>query len=252
MITVQEIRDWMDSFAPYQTAEEWDNSGLLLGRSEQTVTGILIALDVTKEVLQEAKEMGANLILTHHPFFLSPLKRITDEDYCGTLLLTAAEEKIALLCAHTNLDVAKEGINTQLCRLLGIETEEKETIHPYQIGRLKQDMTLKEWIALTQEKLHCYGLKYTGDLNQTIRTVGVCSGSGSQFAEEAGTDVFLTADVKYHDHQKGAQLGICLVDAGHFETETIICPILEQRLNIAFPDLPVNCSVRHRGFYQYF
>ncbi|MBE7043179.1 MAG: Nif3-like dinuclear metal center hexameric protein [Ruminococcaceae bacterium] len=250
MTTVKEIRAWMDSFAPYHIAEEWDNSGLLLGRTEETVKGILVALDVTKEVLEEAEQKNANLILTHHPFVFSPMNRITDEDYCGELLLTAAEKRIALLCAHTNLDMAIDGINAHLCRLLGIETTEE--IQPYKTGTIAREMTLQEFLKLVQETLHCYGLKYTGDLTKKIKTVGVCSGSGSDFLATAKTDVFLTADAKYHNHQQAQQLGVALVDAGHFETETIICPILVEKLKASFPEVPVTLSEVHKGFYQYF
>ena len=250
MATVKEIRDWMNSIAPYELAEEWDNSGLLLGRTEERVTGVLVALDVTKEVLKEAEQSGANLILTHHPFLFSPMNRMTDETFCGELLLTAAEKKIALLCAHTNLDRAKEGINAQLCRLLGVNTNDE--IQAFKTGTISREMTLKEFLELVQERLHCYGLKYTGDLTKKIQTVGICSGSGSEFLEAANTDVFLTADAKYHNHQQAEQLGIALVDAGHFETETIICPVLVEKLREAFPKLPVKLSETHRGFYQYF
>ncbi len=250
MATVKEIKEWINSIAPYELAEEWDNSGLLLGRMEQTVKGVLVALDVTKDVLKESEKLGANLILTHHPFVFSPMNRITDENFCGELLLTAAEKKIALLCAHTNLDMAKDGINARLCRLLGVNTSDE--IQPYKTGTISREMTLKEFLELVQEKLHCYGLKYTGDLGKKIKTVGICSGSGSEFLEVANTDVFLTADAKYHNHQKAEQLGIALVDAGHFETENIICPILVEKLRGAFPKLSVTLSVSHKGFYQYF
>ncbi len=250
MATVNEIRAWIDSIAPYELAEEWDNSGLLLGRTGETVKGILVSLDVTQEVLEEAEKIGANLILTHHPFLFSPMNRITDENFCGKILLTAAEKKIALLCAHTNLDMAAEGINAHLCRLLGVKTDEE--IQPFKTGTISREMTLKEFLELVQEKLKCYGLKYTGDLAKNIKTVGVCSGSGSEFLAEAKTDVFLTADTKYHNHQQAEQLGIALVDAGHFETETIICPVLVEKLKEAFPELSVTLSETHKGFYRYF
>ncbi len=250
MATVKEIRDWMNSIAPYELAEEWDNSGLLLGRTEETVTGVLVALDVTKEVLEEAEQSGANLVLTHHPFVFSPMNRITDETFCGELLLTAAEKKIALLCAHTNLDMAKDGINAHLCRLLGVNTNDE--VQAFKTGTISREMTLQEFLELVQEKLHCYGLKYTGDLAKKIKTVGICSGSGSEFLAEAKTDVFLTADAKYHNHQQAHQLGIALVDAGHFETEFIICPVLVEKLREAFPELPVKLSETHQGFYRYF
>lgn len=253
MSTIKEIREWIDSFAPYDMAEEWDNSGLLLGRTDQEVTGILVALDVTKEVLLEAEQMGANLILSHHPFLFSPINRITDETFSGEVLLSAAEKKIALLCAHTNLDMAKKGINALLCKMLGIKTE--ETIEPFKTGRLSKEMTLEEFLHLVEEKISCYGLKYTGDLKKKIKTVSVCSGSGSDFlqqAAECGADILLTADTKYHNHQQAEQLGIALADAGHFETETIICPVLAEQLKEAFPDVVIKVSNVHRGFYQYF
>lgn len=253
MATVNDIRMWIDSFAPYDTAQEWDNSGLLLGRKEDLVQGVLVALDVTEEVIEEAVKYGADLILTHHPYLFSSLKRITDETPQGALLLNAAEQRISLLCAHTNLDMAKSGINALLCQILGIQASEE--IAPFLTGTISREMNLGEFLQLVQEKLGCYGLKYTGELNQTIRKVSVCSGSGSEFLQEAallGSDILLTSDAKYHDHQLASQLGIALADAGHFETERIICPVLVQKLQKKFPEIIVRESEVHQGFYRYY
>lgn len=253
MTTVKEIRDCINEFAPYELAEEWDNSGLLLGRTETKLTGILIALDVTEEVLSEAEELGCNLIVTHHPFLFSPIKQITDENFQGKLLLTAAEKKIALLCAHTNLDMAREGINDQLCRIFDIDCGDEIT--PFKTGKISREMNLRELLTIIKKRLGCYGLKYTGDLSKPIKTVSVCSGSGSDFLSQAamlGADVLITADAKYHDHQKATQLGICLIDAGHFETEHLICPVLQSKLKNIFPSLKIEVSRVHEGFYRYF
>ncbi len=253
MVTVKEVRNQINELAPYELAEEWDNSGLILGRCDMAVRGILIALDVTKEVLSEAEEMDCNLIITHHPFLFSPMKRVTDENFQGDILLTAAENKIALLCAHTNLDMARDGINDRLCRILEIAGEEE--ILPFKTGMISREMNLRELLGIVKNRLGCYGLKYTGNMERKIKKVSICSGSGSDFLSQAaiqGADVLITADAKYHDHQKASQLGICLIDAGHFETEHIICPVLQSKLKKVFPSLKIEISRVHEGFYQYF
>lgn len=254
MPIVSDFQNYIDSFAPYDTAEEWDNSGLLLGRRDQKVTGVLVALDVTEQVVEEAVKKGANLILTHHPYLFSPIKRITDETAQGKLLLTAAERNIALLCAHTNLDKARDGINALLCEILGIEVN-YEAASPFLTGFISQEMKLEEFLKLVHNKLHCYGLKYTGSLQGKLQKISVCSGSGSAFLQEAadqGADALLTSDARYHDHQLAGQLGISLIDAGHFETERIICPVLVQKIKERFPEVTVLESKTHRGFYKYF
>lgn len=253
MATISEIRNFIDSFAPYDSAEEWDNSGLLLGRGDREVKRVVVALDVTEQVVEEAVEAGADLILTHHPYLFSPVKRITDETAQGKLLLKAAEEKIALLCAHTNLDMAQEGINALLCEMLEIRTNPEPI--PFLTGALLREITLKDFLKTVQETLCCYGLKYTGDLDSEVKNISVCSGSGSSFLQEAaekGADVLLTSDAKYHDHQQAAQLGIALIDAGHFETERIVCPVLVKKIKERFPEITVWESQRHQGFYRYF
>ncbi len=252
MPIVMEIRNWIDGFAPYDTAEEWDNSGLLFGKSQQAVHHVCVALDVTEGVLEECVAMGADLLLTHHPFLFSPLRRMTDETYQGKLLWNAADHGISLLCAHTNLDQSKDGINAYLCDLLGIRNEEATV--PFRTGVLQQPMPLHSFLQRAQECLGCMGLKFSGDPERLIRQVSVCSGSGSEFMSEAalkGSDLLLTSDTKYHDHQAATELGICLADAGHFETEQIICPILAERLKQEFPDVAVSLAQSHRGFYRY-
>lgn len=260
-MTVWDLYQVINTIAPYSLASDWDRSGLQTGYFNNQVTKVLIALDFTETILDEAIQMGAELIVTHHPYlFQSPLY-ITDQTTKGRLLLRLAEEKIALLAAHTNLDVAHGGINDILCRLLELENvkihqaagESTLLTDSYRIGILKQECLLEEFLKKTKELLQLSHIRYTGPLQKVVKIIAVCSGGGSEFllpAARAGADVLLTADCKYHDYQAASEEGIILADAGHFETENIVCPYLKKSLETKFPDLTIKISDMHHGFYH--
>ena len=364
MFTVNDLVRTIDTAAPYKYALSWDNSGFLVGHADQEVLKVLVSLDFTEAVLDEAIEKGANVIVTHHPYFFKPIARLTDETAKGRLVLRLIENHISLLCAHTNLDVAHDGINDLLCEMLGLQNvihagcayrqkyykivffvpeghqqavidalgdagagrlgcytrcsfvtkgegrfqpldgaqpfigtpgmveqvpeyrveaivEEEllnQTVqagigaHPYEqpaydilpnevgqtvgeirIGEYDGATTLKDFLETVRNVLKADKLSYAGTENALVKRVAVCSGSGADFLELAkgqGADTLLTADARYHDYQLANELSIHLIDAGHFETETIICTRLAElfRQN----GLSVEVSQAHQGFYKVF
>jgi dinuclear metal center YbgI/SA1388 family protein len=335
---IADIQKIFDEWAPRQLAWERDNTGLLVGSPSQLVKKILVALDVTDRVIDEAAGKKADLLITHHPLMFGSVKSITDNDRTGRLLLRLIRKNIALFSAHTNLDFTRDGVSSTLAKKLnlqntrvlhkdvrqynkivvfvpsshadklmaamagagagsigaydscsfqaegtgtfrplkganpfigtagtlervaetrlemivpswklnGVLASMRET-HPYEeiaydvyalaniaseygsgiIGELPKPVKLRAFLQTVRSKLRVPSLRFTGNLNQAVRTIAVCGGSGSELlpvAIQQGADVFLTADAKYHVFQD-AEDEIALIDAGHYETEQ---PVVQQ------------------------
>lgn len=241
----------INSHAPYCLAQTWDNSGFLIGKGDTEITKILVALDFTEEVFSEAKELGCNLIVTHHPYIFRGVKQLTDDTPAGALTIRLIESGISLISAHTNLDMAHGGVNDTLCRVLGLEVIAQLGKISDGVGEIRAAVWNKPLSMLINNIKNTLGGSVRVSLSEekTIKKVAVCSGSGCEFLETAaenGCDMLLTADAKYHDFQKAAELGIILLDAGHFETENIICPCIASM----FGGIETIISKKHKGFYK--
>lgn len=342
----QAVIEQMEKLAPKTLAEQWDNVGLLVGSPSMDLKGIYLALDVTRENVEDAIKKGCNLIIAHHPLIFHPLKNLRTDLVQGMLLERIIEQKIAIYAAHTNLDIATGGVNDVLAELIGLADirpfvatgEEKylkfvtyvpkvyaqkvrdaiahagagyighyshctfnvlgegtfrpergtspfigtigkierveevriETIipekskekvlealrklHPYEeiaydlyplanrgklfslgrIGELKETLTLEEVGKLILEKLPATHIRLVKTNDKKIKKIALCSGSGSEFIDRAkfmGADLYLTGDVKYHEAQRAKDIGLNLIDAGHFPTEYPVIHMLEKYLS---------------------
>lgn len=248
MSTVCEIRDYLLSLAPKAWKEDWDNVGLLCGRQAQEVTRILVALDVTMEVAREAYEKQAQLIVSHHPLLFST-QSLSDETEHGALLYYLASHNIAVISMHTNLDSAPDGVNDRLAQVLGLENIRTFTGEDYGIGRIGdvKEQSLADFAAFTAKQLKAGGIRYA-DGGKLVCKVAVGGGACMDFLPQAlaaGCDTFVTGDIKYHQFQKAATLGVNLIDAGHFPTEDPICEVLCQKLTGQFPDITTEKSEVH-------
>ena len=248
MSTVLEIRDYLLSLAPAAWKEDWDNVGLLCGRRDMAVSRILVALDVTMAVAQEAVEKKAQLIVSHHPLLFS-VQSLSDESATGRLILHLASHNIAVISLHTNLDSAPGGVNDCLAQRLGLENIRTFTGDPHGIGRIGEvpEQSLANFAAFAAKQLRTGGVRYACG-GRSVRCVAVGGGSCIDFlpqAMRAGCDTFLTGDIKYHQFQKAASLGVNLIDAGHFPTEDPICEVLCQRLSAQFPEISTEKSEVH-------
>ncbi|MBR4098810.1 MAG: Nif3-like dinuclear metal center hexameric protein [Clostridium sp.] len=262
MASVKDIFTAMDRWAPFGIQMDFDNAGLLVGRENAPVANVLVALDITQEVVREAVELDCQLIVAHHPVIFHPVKSITDGESTGTVLLTLAEERIAAICAHTNLDAAEGGVNDRLAQVLGL-TEPGQLCQdgvdgqgrPYGIGRVgevhEKGLSSREYAAFVKDRLKAAGVRYV-DAGRPVEKVAVGGGScGSMLADAvaAGCDTFVTADVKYDVFLQARALGVNLMDAGHYATENVVCPAVADYLKQAFPELTVTISARHREVY---
>lgn len=259
MPTVRDVEAVLYDLAPKELAMEWDNVGLLIGRPEREVSKVLVALDVTEEVAEEAAGLGANLIVAHHPVMnctWSPVQTIRDDTVQGRLLLKLVENQIAAICMHTNLDRAAGGVNDALAARLGLEHVEKlpggDDI--LRAGELPGTMPLTEFLRWVGAATGSNGLRFANS-GKDIRRVAVGGGACGNYwraAVEHGCDALVTSDLKYHDFLDAKAAGLTVIDAGHFPTEDVVCPVLCEYLRRKFPGLAVERSAVHRDVIQYF
>ena len=241
--TAKELERIVGEIAPYELAEEWDNVGLLVGRQEREITRVLVALDATREVLDEARALGAQAIVTHHPMMFHARKRLTDADREGRLLLELAREDIALVAAHTNLDAAPGGVNDTLMRKLGCENVAGEGC--VRAGELPREMAFAQLQELAQRAFGGSVRAY-GPADARIRRVGCCSGAGGSELGEAqalSIDCFVTGEIAHHMALDAVDAGLCVLEAGHFETENPVCEVLQTALQTKLDALKYTVTV---------
>lgn len=234
MTTVKNIYDYINSIAPFDTQEEWDNAGFLIGEFRKEVKKAVLCLDVTKSVAQLAAEQGAELIISHHPIIFHPVSEIKK----GSAVYTCVENNIAVISAHTNFDIAKCGINFNLAKLLGLQNIRQIENSFLALGELKNEMRVSEFAEAVNGILKVSGLRYTCGENR-IKTVAVGGGACEEYLDEAmsAADCFLTGDAKYHFLLDSAEIGYPVISAGHYETEYKPFLMLADTLKIMFPDV---------------
>lgn len=219
MLTVQQVYDFINERAPFETQVAYDNSGLLVGDPNLEVTGVHFALDVTNRVIDEAVENGANLIVTHHPLMFSPIKRLAETDYEARLICRMIREGISLISAHTNLDQAIGGCNDVLAQRIGLTDVTGEGF--VRVGTLPSPMTAGKLAKSISEALGDV-VRVMGDASAVVKKVGLCSGSGSDewpAAAAMGAQAFLTGEAKHHIALEASSCGVVILEAGHHATE---------------------------------
>lgn len=257
-ISVGQIEQRLFEAAPAELRQSWDNVGLLVGDPAAPADKVLVALDITRDVVEEAVEEGCSLIVAHHPVMncaWHPVQTVRPDNEQGWVLTTLIQNRIAAICMHTNLDSAPGGVNDALAEALGLG--EIGPLSPDGLGRvgtLPREMDLPAFAAFVKERLGASGVRYADSGRGPVRRVAVGGGACGEFAAlaaELSCDAFVTADLKYHDFQNAAPLGLHLLDAGHFPTENVVCPVVQRLLRESFPDLHVSLSRRHREIIQY-
>ena len=239
----------LNTIAPFAMAEPWDNVGLLVGDPEQQVTGILIGLDPTEALIHEALAQNLNTILTHHPLIFHPLKTIPGNTPMGRMLKTALSHDLALIACHTNLDLAAAGVSNALAEKLALRDTRpltgQESAEPGKntgfgkIGRLPAPLDSGQFLSCLLTALATPGIQIAGLLPETIHTVALCGGSGSELAETAqamGAQVYITGEVKHSVARWAEDAGFCVIDAGHYPTENLIVPVLAEILKKSCAD----------------
>lgn len=263
MTTVNDILAYIETIAPRYMKMDWDNVGLLCGSKDRPVTKILVALDPFAHVCREAAQIGAELIVTHHPLIFRPISSVTDADEVGRSIMFLCKNDISAINAHTNLDCAPGGVNDRLAVVLGLT--DIRVIDPMgtdeqgrQWGLLRcgevETQPLGQFLSTVKESLGCEGLRYV-DGGKPVRKVavggGACAGELMD-ALRAGCDTFVTGDVKYNGFWDARAVGMNLIDAGHFYTEDPIVAVLAEKLAATFPDIQVEISKTHQDCGKFF
>jgi dinuclear metal center YbgI/SA1388 family protein len=228
----KELMDLLETFAPKRYACSWDNVGLLLGREEKEIKKVMVALDATNEVVQKAAAEGVDLLLTHHPILFSSIKSLNDQDFLGRKLLTLAENGIACFAMHTNFDVI--GMADLAGQYMGfpkdampLEITAEEDGKLEGIGRvadLPHEMTLSQCAEFVKKALKLDSVLLFGDPEKRVLKAAISPGSGRSMSKEAlekGVDVLITGDIGHHEGLDAMDMGLSIIEAGHYGTEYI-------------------------------
>lgn len=232
MAKVKDFYGYLNSIAPFETQEDWDNSGMLVGDMDAEVKKAAVVLDITHEEIKKAKAIGADLIISHHPVIFNPIKSVTR----GSVPYELVASSINALCCHTPLDIADGGTNDSLAELLGIEvTRTEDPI--LRLGTVEP--TTAENLAGKIAKTLNTKVRYA-DAGRKIEKIAICTGAGCSLIEAAGEiDAFITGDASHHNFLDCVQAGITLIAAGHYETEIVVVPVLVKKLQAQFPDIEI-------------
>ena len=257
MATVEDILEFLEALAPRAMKMDWDNVGLLCGSRSAEVTKLLVALDPFEGVCREALDTGAQLIVTHHPLIFQAPRAITDDTALGRSVMLLCRNGISAINAHTNLDQVPGGVNDVLAQTLGLQNvriiNETDSYGLLRCGEVPEQ-PLDAFLATVKDRLGCEGMRYVNSEKPVRRVAvggGACAGELMD-AVCAGCDTFVTSDVKYNQFWDARDLGINLIDAGHFQTENPVVAVLAEKLAAAFPEIRVEISKTHRDCIKYY
>lgn len=230
-LRVKDILDSLNTLAPFNLAEPWDNVGLLVGNPDQEVTAILAGLDPTTSLIDEAIVLGANTVITHHPVIFKALQAINTSAPDGRLLEKALTNRIAIIGCHTNFDSTHDGVSSILAEQLGLGNHtpliptSRGNLPDAGLGRIGSygtPLSPSEFLNRVLDVLGLDSVQVAGILPEKITTVAVCGGSGSEFAPQArtlGANVYLSAEIKHSTAIWSIESGFCVIDGTHFGTE---------------------------------
>lgn len=253
MVTVKNIYDLLNEIAPFSLQESYDNSGMLVGDFDRPVTKVLLALDITRQVAEEAVKSDCDLVISHHPVIFNGLKKL-DSNNPAVIL---AKGDVSAICIHTNFDSAAGGMNDILCKMLRLVPSESLAVeNGVPIGyvcELKNDCSAKCLAQSIKEKLGNTVVRYN-DTQKKIKKVGVCSGSGGSFLPvliAKKLDGYITGDVKHDVFIDANNHDISIFDAGHFHTENIFYNYITDKLTEKFPSLSVSVAKSNKDILSY-
>lgn len=233
--TVRDVYQIIDGFAPFETQLDFDNAGLLLGSPDRPVTRIVTALEVCEGVVREAVAAGAQLLVTHHPVFFQPVKRLVETEPEARNVCALIRAGISLIAAHTNFDMAEGGVNDALAAQLGWQVQRRESL--LRFGCFEGPRTLESLQMQASDALGWPVIRY-GAKEQMLTRWAICSGAGGsevEAAAQAGAQVLLTGEIRHHQALEAVERGMAVLEAGHFATEICaagqLCRHLQRRLD---------------------
>lgn len=259
-----EVFEFLESVAPLHLQEKYDNSGLLIGSPRQEVTGALICLDCTEEVLDEAIAKECNLVISHHPPIFYGVKKITGDNLTERIIRKAIQHDLILYAIHTNLDnTLANGVNERIARKIGLDIDgilrpmtgtSDPTLGAGIVGYFSNPLTENQFLHLLKDLMKTPVIRHTKLINKPIQRIAVCGGSGSFLLEDArraGVQALVTADFKYHNFfDAGDNLLVC--DIGHYESEQYTINLLQELISGNFSTFAAHCTGINTNPVHYF
>lgn len=251
-VKIKEVLSALERFAPLPLQDSFDNAGLQIGLTEAEVSGALLCLDVTEAVVDEAIELGYNLIISHHPLLFRGLKCISGADYIQRCVMKAIRHDVVIYSAHTNLDNAPEGVNWWICQKLGVKhpvalAPQEGSVMPGSgagmIGELDAPMDTDAFLALVKDTFHVGCVLHNKPETTRVQKVAVCGGAGAFLAPDAlrqHADAFITGEMKYHEFFGYEDMLVMAI--GHYESEQYTQELFKNNIEKAFPGLPVRVT----------
>jgi dinuclear metal center YbgI/SA1388 family protein len=262
---ISEVIDLIETWAPPQYAEEYDNVGLITGNSDSEITGILICLDSLEITINEAKAKGCNLIIAHHPIIFKGLKKINGANYVQRTIIQAIKNEIGIYALHTNLDNIASGVNKKIADKLNLDQlrilssknllpPKSEIIGSGIIGQYSRPLKIDDFLGILRKNMELPVIKHTVLCKDQVSKVAICGGSGSFLIPSAikeKADVFITSDLKYHEFFD-ADAQMILMDIGHYESEKFTIELIEEYLLKFLPANLINKTAHKTNPVQYF
>ncbi|RDU24339.1 Nif3-like dinuclear metal center hexameric protein [Anaerosacchariphilus polymeriproducens] len=243
----------LEEHSPLEYASSWDNVGLLIGDKKNPIHKIHIALDATDEVIEEAIQQNADMLLTHHPLIFQGMKKVVANDFIGRRIIRLIQSNINYYAMHTNFDI--KGMADLAIDYLGIEKEDileityqsEQNVEGFgRVGHLSKTVSLKECCSLVKEKFQIDSVKVFGDLEKKVNKIAISPGSGKSMiphALEKKADVLITGDIDHHDGIDAVARGLSIIDAGHYGIEYIFIPYMKKYLEQNLTDnVTVTCA----------
>lgn len=235
MITAKDIYNYIDSFAPFETAMNFDNVGLLVGNPQKNINKAIVTLDVTSEVINEAVQKQAELIISHHPVIFNPIKSVLS----NSIPYILAQNNLTVISAHTNLDIARDGVNDTLAEKIGVQIDKYFDDECALTGHLNVEQSCEELAYYIKEQLNCNGIRFT-KCNNKIKNIVVSCGAGGNnvfLAKKLNADALVTGEIKHHEIIFANENNISIFDVGHYRSEDIIIEKLAIKLSKEFPNV---------------
>ncbi|NQY66419.1 MAG: Nif3-like dinuclear metal center hexameric protein [Flavobacteriales bacterium] len=248
---IKDITTLIEDLAPLHLQEDYDNCGLNIGDINAEVKGVLVSLDCTEAIIEEAIAKDCNLVVVHHPLLFGDLKNINPSNWLGRTVIKAISNNVAVYASHTCLDNVVGGVNSKICEKIGlIDTEfliDKEGNYNAgsgMIGYLKEEMLFVDFMNFIKKEFSANGIRYTQPVTDVVKKIAVCGGSGSFLLDSAiskNADVFITGDFKYHQFFD-SNSEIAIADIGHYESEQFTTEVIYSLIKKKFPKFAIHFS----------
>lgn len=253
-----EIINIIEEFAPCHFQEEWDNSGLMVGDSEREVSSVLLALDCTLDVVDEALDSGVGMIITHHPLIFKGIKRIGAKSLQDRMLSKIIKNDLVVYSVHTNIDKVPEGVSGIMADKLGLinrvilSKSENEGVGLGIVGELTNETSAEDFITFVKERFGLSLIKSSKPLNGQVKKIALCGGSGGSLLSDAinsGAQVYISGDLSYHNYF--CEEGFMVIDIGHYESEIGVLDLLMSIILKKIPNFAVLRSKRSKNPIYY-